>query len=164
MSAVGLAALFMSGAQVSDRGYVLIIFPLTGMAAIITRSVLRVGLMYVRGRGHNVRNLLILGTGPEAVRFAQTVHDHRVLGVEVVGYLGDRPPEGQPEDMYWGRIFELPHVLREEVVDEIAACVRPAEWSLVEEFVSLAHQEGEVVRVHAHRSPFRFIAAVPERP
>lgn len=147
VAVLGLATLFLTGAQVTDRGYVLLLFPLTGVAAMLTRSILRVTFMFFRRRGHNVRNLLVLGTGPDAVSFSHTVHDHSVLGVKVVGFLGDRAPDGEPASMYWGRIFELPRILREEVVDEVAVCVRPTEWQLVEEFVHLAHQEGKLIRV-----------------
>ena len=147
LSVVGLAALFLSGAQASDRGYVLLLFPLQGVVAIVMRSLLRLTFMHVRRRGLNVRNLLILGTGHEAVAFSRTINDHSVLGVKVVGYLGDQPPEGEPEDQYWGPILELPRIMREQVIDEVAVCVRPSEWRLVEEFVNLAHQEGKLIRV-----------------
>lgn len=147
LGVAGVAILFFAGEELSDRAYVVVLFPLTGLAAMITRSTLRVAFMYFRRRGHNVRNLLILGTGPDAVAFAETVQEHSVLGVQVVGFLGDGPPVGQPQELYWGPIFELPRTLREKVIDEIAVCVRPTEWRLVEQYVILAHEEGKLVRV-----------------
>ena len=147
LSSLGMLALFASGADASENGYVLLLFPAQGLAAVLLRSGIRVIFMHFRRLGHNTRNLLVLGTGDNAVTFARTVNDHSVLGVDVVGYLGDRPPDGVPEAMYWGRIHELPRILREQVIDEIAVCVRPTEWRLVEEFVMLAHDEGKIVRV-----------------
>jgi exopolysaccharide biosynthesis polyprenyl glycosylphosphotransferase len=147
LAVVGISTLFVAGEELSDRTYVLLLFPATGIAGILTRSGLRVVFMYLRRNGRNVRNLIILGTGDDAVSFARMIQDHSVLGVRVVGYLGDRRPLGEPEKMYRGRVFELPRLLREEVIDEIAVCVRPTEWRLVEEFVNLAHEEGKMVRV-----------------
>jgi exopolysaccharide biosynthesis polyprenyl glycosylphosphotransferase len=147
LSSLGLLALFISGADAVENGYVLLLFPVQGLIAILLRSAIRVVFMHFRRQGHNISNLLVLGTGPDAVAFAQTVNDHSVLGVKVVGYLGDRPPSDVPENMYRGRIHDLPRIMREQVIDEIAVCVRPTEWRLVEEFVMLAHDEGKLVRV-----------------
>jgi exopolysaccharide biosynthesis polyprenyl glycosylphosphotransferase len=147
LSVLGLAAVFISGADALANGWVLLLFPVQGLTAIAMRSSLRVVFMYFRGRGYNTRHLLILGTGDTATDFARRVHDHSVLGVKVVGYLGDGPPEGEPEELYWGRIHELPKALREQVVDEIAVCVLPNEWQFVEEYVLHAHEEGKLVRV-----------------
>lgn len=147
LSAIGMGALFVFGSDATERGYVLLLFPLQGVATIALRAVLRGLFMVFRRMGHNTRNLVILGSAESATSFAQLVEDHSVLGVKVVGFLGDRRPEGVPESMYWGPLHELPRVLRQEVVDEIAICVRPTEWRLVEEYARMAHQEGKLVRV-----------------
>ncbi len=147
MSLAGVVTLFIAGETITDRAFVLLLFPLSGLAAIVVRSALRVTFMYFRGVGHNARNLLILGTGPAAVTFAQTVREHSLLGVDVVGYLGSQPPSGQPAHLYWGHVSELPTILRTEVIDEVAVCVESGEWPQVEEFVELAHEEGKMIRV-----------------
>ena len=147
LAVLGLVALLVVGGQPTDSGYILMLFPIQGLAAVALRSTLRFTFMFFRRRGHNTRNILILGTGPAATRFAQNLHDHSVLGLKVVGFMGDRAPDGVAESLYWGRIFDLPVILRERVVDEIAVCVGANEWRLVEEYVSLAHEEGKLVRV-----------------
>ena len=106
--------------------------------------------MQFRHWGHNVRFMLVLGTGPEAVAFARSVQDHSVLGLRVVGFLGDHPPavSGSLADAtYWGHMSSLPVVLTEQVVDEVAVCVPPDEWHLVEDLAQLAHDQGKIVRI-----------------
>jgi exopolysaccharide biosynthesis polyprenyl glycosylphosphotransferase len=147
LAVLGVSAILVTGIEPAGRGYLVLIFPFQGLATIALRTLLRGLFMYFRRRGFNTRNLVILGSGPAASAFARLVHDHSVLGVQVVGFLGDRAPDGVPASMYWGPVHELPRVLREEVVDEIAVCVRPTEWRLVEEYARLAHQEGKLVRV-----------------
>ncbi|CAN5485863.1 sugar transferase [soil metagenome] len=147
LSALGMGALFLLGSDAAERGYVLLLFPLQGVATIVLRGMLRGLFMVFRRMGFNTRNLVILGSAESATGFAQLVQDHSMLGVKVVGFLGDRRPEGIPESMYWGPLHELPRVLHREVVDEIAICVRPTEWRLVEEYARMAHQEGKLVRV-----------------
>jgi exopolysaccharide biosynthesis polyprenyl glycosylphosphotransferase len=147
LAALGMAALLVFASDAAERGYVLLLFPLQGLATIALRGMLRGLFMVVRRAGFNSRNLVILGSADSATAFAQLVHAHSALGVKVVGFLGDRRPAGVPEGMYWGPLHELPRVLRDEVVDEIAICVRPTEWRLVEEYARMAHQEGVLVRV-----------------
>ncbi len=103
--------------------------------------------MYLRRHGYNVRNLLVMGTGHEAVEFSRLVQDHSVLGVQVVGYLGDDRSAGVPSAMYWGPLEELPRVLATRVVDEVAICVSEDEWPLIEPLAQLAHEQGKLVRV-----------------
>jgi len=150
LMALGVAALFISASDVQSSGWVLLLFPLQGLLAIGVRLVVRVLFMYARRRGHNVRNLVILGTGPEAIAFTRLVHDHSVLGIQVIGYLGDEPTEGQLDAPILGAVSDLPRVLHDHVVDEVAVCVREGDWHQVEELAQLAHEEGKLIRVPLH--------------
>jgi exopolysaccharide biosynthesis polyprenyl glycosylphosphotransferase len=103
--------------------------------------------MFARQRGHNVRNIIVVGTGPEATAFTELVHDHSVLGVQVIGYLGDRPPIADRDAGFFGAYENLPRILRYEVVDEVAICVPQDEWPRVDELAQLAHREGKLIRI-----------------
>jgi exopolysaccharide biosynthesis polyprenyl glycosylphosphotransferase len=147
---LGVVALLLSASDRASSGWVLLLFPLQGLLAILLRGAVRWGFMHLRRRGHNVRNLLVLGTGPDAIEFSSVLSDHSVLGVQVVGYLGDRAPEGVPEAQYWGVFADLPRILQDRVIDEVALCVGEDEWSLVEPLALIAHEEGKLVRVPLH--------------
>jgi exopolysaccharide biosynthesis polyprenyl glycosylphosphotransferase len=156
-----MAALILSATDIEGSGWAILLFPLQGLLAIALRVGVRVVFMHFRRHGHNVRNLVILGTGPEAIDFEQTVHEHSVLGIRVIGFLGDSPPSEEAEAPYLGRMAELPRVLHEMVVDEVGVCVRQADWDLVEDLAQLAHEEGKLIRVPLHvpelRSSERFL-------
>ena len=147
LALLGVVALLLSARDREFSGWVLLLFPLQGVLAFVLRVTVRWVFMLMRRRGHNVRFLLILGTGPDATEFARTVSEHTLLGVKVVGYLGDRPPVGVAAQQYWGALTDLPQVLCERVVDEVAVCVDEAELPLVEPLAQLAHQEGKLIRV-----------------
>ena len=161
LAALGFAALFLSASDIEGSAWAVILFPLQGVLAIALRTAMRLVFMYFRRHGHNLRNILVVGTGPEATAFTQLVHDHSVLGVRISGYVGPESPIDDPDATYFGPIVELPRVLREEVVDEVALCVPQAEWPEVEELAELAHQEGKLIRVPlavpALRSAQRFL-------
>jgi exopolysaccharide biosynthesis polyprenyl glycosylphosphotransferase len=147
LAVLGTATLWLSATDRPDSGWVLLLFPLQGVLAVILRGLVRSSFMFLRRRGYNVRSLLILGTGHEATDFARIVHDHSVLGVQVAGYLGDEPPAGVPAHRYWGQLSDLPRVLSERVVDEVAICVGEDAWETVEPLAQLAHEQGKVIRV-----------------
>jgi exopolysaccharide biosynthesis polyprenyl glycosylphosphotransferase len=150
LSLLGISALFLSANDVRGSGWTLLLFPIQGILAIGVRFIVRVVFMQVRRWGHNVRYMLVLGTGPEAVAFARMVQDHSVLGVQVVGFLGDEPPSAIGSGLaaeYWGSMSRLPAVLTEQVIDEVAVCVPHAEWHLVEDLAQLAHDQGKIVRI-----------------
>jgi exopolysaccharide biosynthesis polyprenyl glycosylphosphotransferase len=150
LSLLGISALFLSASDVRGSGWALLLFPIQGILAIALRAVVRVLFTQVRKWGHNVRYMLVLGTGAEAVAFARMVQDHSVLGVQVVGYLGDRPPTFTSDAVrapYLGPMSELPDVLIDQVVDEVAVCVPHDHWDQVEALAQLAHDQGKIVRI-----------------
>jgi exopolysaccharide biosynthesis polyprenyl glycosylphosphotransferase len=147
LAVLGFAALFLAAADVQGSGWALILFPLQGLLAIVLRVAVRLVFMVARQRGHNVRNIIVLGTGPEATAFTHLVDDHSVLGVQVIGYLGDRPPAADRGARFFGAYENLPRILRDQVVDEVAICVPQDEWSRVDELAQLAHQEGKLIRI-----------------
>ncbi len=147
LSLLGISVLWLSAADRAASGWVLLLFPLQGVLAIIIRAAVRSTFMYMRRQGYNVRNLLIVGTGTEATDFGQLVREHSILGVQVVGYLGDATPAGVPQSQYWGPFSDLPRVLNDRVVDEVAICVRDDQWPDVEPLAQLAHEQGKLIRV-----------------
>jgi len=150
LSLLGMTVLFLSASDVPGSGWALMLFPLQGVLAVGLRLLVRMLFMQFREWGHNVRFMLVLGTGPEAVAFAKSVQDHSVLGLRVVGFLGDHPPVvsgSVAEAVYWGHISALPKVLTDQVIDEVAVCMPHDEWHLVEDLAQLAHDQGKIVRI-----------------
>ena len=161
LAMLGIAALFLSASDIQGSGWALLLFPLQGIIAIAFRVAIRFMFTYLRRHGYNVRFLVILGSGPRAVAFAHLILEQSDLGIKVIGYLGDELPAGAPAAVRLGALADLPRVLRERVVDEVAVCVGQEEWHLVEEVAQLAYEEGKIVRVPLHvpelRSSERFL-------
>ena len=146
LAALGILVIALGGA--ADVGAIaLLLFPLQGAAAALVRTALRAASMAMRRHGLSRHELLIIGTGDEALDFARLVARRKRLGVHVVGFLGDPRADVAMSAPYRGTVHDLPRVLREIRVYEIAVCVRPTEWRLVEAYVRMAHAEGKLVRV-----------------
>jgi exopolysaccharide biosynthesis polyprenyl glycosylphosphotransferase len=86
-----------------------------------------IALRAARRRGHNFRNVLIVGSGARARHVLQAVQRHSEWGLRVVGFMDedDTPHDARiPADKIF-KLPELPNVLRDNVIDEvIVACPR----------------------------------------
>jgi exopolysaccharide biosynthesis polyprenyl glycosylphosphotransferase len=150
-----------------SRLFLLALFPAQVLITILLRLVLRATFGLARERGLNRRNVLIVGTGPTAIQFADRIERHRELGLRVIGHLRWRAPErrramravsssaaateleeigpiGRP---ILGDIDAIEAVLHAEVVDEVAICLPPAAWGFVEPIAGICLGEGLIVRI-----------------
>jgi exopolysaccharide biosynthesis polyprenyl glycosylphosphotransferase len=94
----------------------------------------------------NNRNLLILGTGPLAVRFAHQMDEHTALGIRVIGFLGAEAPATREPWPWLGPVEGLVDLMHSRVVDEVAVCLPASEWPDAQHAVEMCTEEGKVVR------------------
>jgi exopolysaccharide biosynthesis polyprenyl glycosylphosphotransferase len=147
LALVSLAALFLSDLTAISRLFLLLLFPVQGLATIATRALLRWTLETIRRRGRNVRYLLIIGTGARASDFARQVEDNTAFGLQVVGFLGDPPAESTPVHPYLGPTSAALNALHDRVVDEVAICLPRVDYGEVEEIVRVCQEEGKIIRI-----------------
>ena len=125
----------------------------TSIATLVSsRLVARYLLSQVRIRGRNLREMLIVGTNPRAVRFAQQIQAQPTLGYHVLGFV-DQEWEGMEEFRKGGyplaSDFErLRLFLRERVVDEVVLAL-PMKSMYLQAFrvVDICEEQGIVVRL-----------------
>jgi Undecaprenyl-phosphate glucose phosphotransferase len=98
--------------------FFLLSFVLLACERYAFRGVLRA----VRRRGHNLKDVLLVGAGELAARVIETLHGHRELGFRIVGLLSTRADAvggqvlGEP---IIGQIQDLDQVLRSRRVDQV---------------------------------------------
>lgn len=141
------AALFVFRVPDVSRAFLVTLIPTLALAALALRAGAHVLLVGLRRRGRNSRFVLIVGSGPTALRFARELANHSALGLKIVGYVDD---VGQTPSMAWpylGPTQNLADFLHTHVVDEVAVCLDFAEWELIQEIVELVKAEGKIVRI-----------------
>ncbi|MDP8904235.1 MAG: sugar transferase [Chloroflexota bacterium] len=145
---VSLSVLFLINEPHISRLFLLMLFVAQPVVTIGSRLVLRELLTWMRSRGYNSRQMLIVGAGPAAERFANEVERQRELGLRVMGHLpgphDERPGVSRP---VLGSIDKIEEIMHRQVVDEVAICLSPAEWSYVEPATRICEEEGKIVRV-----------------
>jgi exopolysaccharide biosynthesis polyprenyl glycosylphosphotransferase len=147
MALATLAALFLFKLPDVSRAFVLLLLPSLALISLLVRLVIHGFLTSLRRRGRNSRNLVIIGSGPAAIRFAHEIHGRPALGLRVIGYLNglsNEPSMGLP---FLGSYDDLAGLLHDQVVDEVAICLDLAEWEVIQSLVEVCRAEGKVVRI-----------------
>ena len=115
-------------------------------SALISRGILRAIATRLRRQGRNLRNVLVIGTEAEGRDFAARLEHRRELGLRVIGFLGE-PAVALPFGEYLGTVDRLAAILHERVVDEVAICLSPSKWLLLDELLATCESEGKIVRM-----------------
>jgi sugar transferase (PEP-CTERM system associated) len=78
--------------------------------------------------------LLLVGTGPQAMRLARELYDRRIeLGVEIVGFIDPDPPKSGAPDIspgVIGAVEDIPHIARTRGVNRIVVSLSDARGKL----------------------------------
>ncbi|RPI03496.1 MAG: undecaprenyl-phosphate glucose phosphotransferase [Calditrichaeota bacterium] len=103
----------------------LIIFtPLSYLVLGVWHHLFRSFLADARIRGYNKRNLLIIGAGATARRFAYEITSHRETGYQVVGFLDDKVvqiPESPIPIL--GKLAEISAILESQMIDRVVVAL-----------------------------------------
>ena len=141
-------------------------FGLVSFALIGTgRFLLRLNLRRLRRRGHNVKTLLLVGGGARGRRFAAQLNLRQDLGYRVLGYVDSDSAfagediEGAP---WMGTIEELPQILANEVIDEVAIALPiKSQYSQIEAAVMLLEEQGITTHLLSDLFPQKLARSQP---
>ena len=115
---------------------------------ILARFFIRIVLVLTRNIDANRRNVLIIGTGNQAIELGQKILARKELGYQLIGYVGNTsntPDNNHPETI--GELDELPKILESEKIDEILIALPFQEHvESIFNIISLGHDLGIVVR------------------
>ena len=141
------AFLYLAKLPDVSRAYLLVLFGVQLAATILVRVSIRQFFGVARKRGQNLRNVLVLGTGPTGRSLAQKLEDHGELGLRVSGFLGEPADDLPARWTYLGSLERLPDIIHSQVVDEVAICLVTEDWGLIESIAALCETEGKRVRM-----------------
>lgn len=125
-----MTILFVFKLQAISRALILLFLLINAVILIAWRYSIYTFLHYIRRKGYNYRNILIVGTGKRAMAFAKTIHDHKGWGLKIVGFVDDDPKllgKEIKEGKVIGLLDELPEMLTRLQIDEVVFVV-PRKW------------------------------------
>jgi exopolysaccharide biosynthesis polyprenyl glycosylphosphotransferase len=138
--------------RMASRPFVFTFFLMSTITLIVSRLLLRMFLVQTRLRGRNLRNVLIVGTSPRAVEFAEKIQSSQELGYRVMGFA-DRDWYGIEEFRQTGHklacdLDGLPEFLRTNVVDEVVIALPMRSYhDDASRVAALCEQQGILLRV-----------------
>jgi exopolysaccharide biosynthesis polyprenyl glycosylphosphotransferase len=142
------SVLYLLGMDDASRLFLILLVICQPLLTIVLRFGLRLFLDWLRAHRRMTRQMLVVGAGADADTFADEVISQRALGLQIVGHLsGPTDAAGVVKRPVLGKLDDIGRVLHERVVDEVAICLSPADWSFVEPITRICEEEGKVVRV-----------------
>ncbi len=146
MALLSLSVLFLFKVPDVSRLFLLFLFP-AQFAGADHAGRHAPGFRWLRGRGHNLRFVLVLGAGPRGQAFAAKLAEHPELGLRIVGFLDDQEFDLAGRLDVLGRLEDLEAVLHTRVVDEVAICLPFSQWNLIDTITRICEEEGKIVRI-----------------
>ena len=123
------------------------------------RLLLRLNLRRLRRSGHNVKKLVIIGTGRRAEWFAKQVIQRADLGYRLVGYVDSKVRfnnNGLSHVQWLGDLQALPRIIANEVIDEVfIALPIKSQYSQIESAIMLLEEQGIMVNLFSDLFPHR---------
>ena len=165
--AITLSLLFVLHQDDVSRVFLALLFIVQPSIALIGRAVLRAWFERQRRAGRDVNYMLVVGTGPLAVEFADRIEAHHALGMRVIGHLEVPGEEGHTDGTplfrpILGTVDQIGRILRENVVDEVAVCLPASAVDFLDPIITLAADEGKTVRVPRARTEGILVGALQE--
>jgi exopolysaccharide biosynthesis polyprenyl glycosylphosphotransferase len=158
-SALLLAFLFLTKSLDQSRTLILIFLLLNFLLLLSFRSFMSSFLNYIRKRGYNSRNILIIGTGSPAKDFVCEVKNNPQWGFHISGLL-DWEDGLKGTRIYdfpiVGNLNDLPSILKNDHVDYVVFAVCKRFLNLIEESLLLCEDMGMPTCVLADFFPMRF--------
>lgn len=137
--------------QMISQWFLPIFWMVVTLLTCLSRVCLRTSLRWIRRKGRNSRNVLIVGTNSRATRFAHDILTHPELGYRLIGFA-DEPWEGlgQWQDNRFPLVANLeglPAFLRTFAVDEVFMTLPlRSYYEQASEIVSHCEKQGILVR------------------
>jgi len=120
-----------------SRAFFILFLVVSVIMIVIEKVSLFYTMQYVRKLGHNIRRLLIVGSGNRAAQFIRLIHGHKEWGFRIVGAIDyDEEHRGKEIDSTGenviGMLEDMPRILQKYSIDEVIFVVPRSKLNLIE--------------------------------
>ncbi|MCK4385312.1 MAG: sugar transferase [candidate division Zixibacteria bacterium] len=154
-----LVVLFVTKSLDQNRGVLLLFVLLNFLSLLSIRKIISGFLSYLRRRGYNFKNVLIIGTGALARDFVEEVKNHPEHGYKILGFLDwDQNLNGNliKDFPVIGTLKDLPDLLKNNHVDYAVYGVCRRFLNLIEDSLLVCEEMGVPTCLLADFFPLRF--------
>ena len=144
-----LASVFFNIRLVNSL-FLVVFWSVAALGTMAVRLMLKYGLEKIRKRGRNLRNILIVGTSPRAMRFVDKVLNTPEFGYRVLGFVDEGSGMKGFEKSGHHLVADfnsLTALLRTAVIDEVVICLPiKSFYQQISQIVSDCEKQGILVR------------------
>jgi len=124
---------------------------LASVALLASRLAARFVTRFLRRRGRNLRNVMIVGSNRRAVSIAESLLSDASMGYLLIGFVDDvwhyQDAPAMYRNMQIGQFSDISRILRESVLDEVIISLPMASsYHMIREIMMACHQQGILVR------------------
>jgi exopolysaccharide biosynthesis polyprenyl glycosylphosphotransferase len=157
---------FIFHVRMFSSKFIVIFWIVTCAASVVARLFIRATVWMARKHRRNLRNILIVGTGPRASQFAGIIESRPELGYRILGFV-DQPWAGLQEFRESGYSMcdfdGLEELLRSNVVDEVVIALPIRSFHMqAARVAAVCELQGIKVRVCSDLFDRRLVSARPD--
>lgn len=124
-----------------SRGVLLAFYFITLFLLIAKYTFMRLVLRRFRGKGFNLKHIIVIGTGELAREFKRNVEREPELGYKIKGFVG-RPSALLDDNEYLGGVDELDDIIFSPEISEAIIAIGAEESSRIREIISICERNG----------------------
>lgn len=144
------SVLFLHKSQEFSREISVVFAALGLLLLLVERYFVRRTLRYLRQKGYNQKDMLIIGAGDLGQEFARKVREHRDFGYRVIGFLDDDEAKQQNSFVgkpVLGRCDMLTGYLETQWVDEVVVALPLEAYKRHVQIVDICEKAGIRIRI-----------------
>lgn len=124
-----------------SRGVLLVFYLATLILLIGKYAFMRLVLSRFRGKGYNLKHVLVIGTGKLARQFRQDIEAEPALGFHIKGFIGNRNLLKEEEN-WLGSFDAIDEQLSSLDINEVVIALEPEEYSKLWQIIPACERNG----------------------
>ena len=143
---------FIFNIIIINTNFLVIFWGVSSLLLISSRIILRITLKKARLKGHNLRQMIIVGTGERSIKFAEKICRSPELGYHIAGFVDDQW-EGLEKfnGNGWkllGNLEDFQEVIKNQVIDEVVISLPvKSHYEKIGTIIKLCEEQGILVRL-----------------
>ena len=124
-----------------SRGVILAFYATTLILLVGKYAFMRLVLRRFRGKGYNLKHVVIIGTGKLAQQYKNDIEAEAELGFHPLGFIGSKNTLSE-EDQYLGTFNDLDNILATPDINEVVIALDPEEYNRLWDIIPACEKNG----------------------
>ena len=141
---IGTTVLFVFKLVDFSRGVILAFYVITLVLLTGKYVLMRLSLNRFRGKGYNLKHIIVVGTGSMARQFQKDIETESELGFHIKGFIGDKDPQADDSDQLnqIGIYDQMDEALSSPDISEVVIALEPEEYNRLFEIIPVCERNG----------------------